>query len=356
MSYIRNGWYVAGWVDQLGEEPTRIRIMDEWVALYRLADGTPTAIGDICPHRFASLSQGKIVDDMLQCPYHGLRYDKDGVCRFNPHGDRTIPPRAKVASYPLVERYNALWIWMGDREKVDAELIPDLEQFDKPALARSHGYLHVRANYQLVADNLLDLTHAEFLHPFLVPEGAAERTRLDVRQDGVTVWSMMWIDHQPITPLFSLVWDNDETQAQFRSHTMWTAPSSIAIDTGMAKEGEDEMDWPTLPSFHLLTPETENSAHYFWMIGRNRRVEDSELGVNIHNAIHQAFTTEDEPMIARAQDNMGEADFWDLEPAILSSDKAAIRARRITQKLIREEGREAPASVKEATAASLETV
>jgi vanillate O-demethylase monooxygenase subunit len=228
---------------------------------------------------------------------------------------------------------------MGDQDLADPDLIPDLDVFDKPALARSHGYLHVRANYQLIVDNLLDLTHAEFLHPFLVPEGAAERTRLDVRQEGQSVWSMMWIDRQPITPLFNLVWDNDETVVQFRSHTMWTAPSAIGIDTGMAKEGENDADWPTLPSFHLLTPETETSAHYFWMIGRNRRIEDEELGQNIHNAIHQAFTTEDEPMIARAQENMGEADFWELEPSILSSDKAAIRARRITQKLIREEGK-----------------
>lgn len=148
---------------------------------------------------------------------------------------------------------------------------------------------------------------------------------------------MFWIDQEPITPLFRLVWDREEDSAQFRSHVMWTAPSAIALDSGMAKEGENEADWPMLPSFHLLTPETESTAHYFWMMGRNRKIEDEELSRNIQETIDRIFGQEDEPMIARAQENMGNGDFWSLEPAILSSDSAAIRARRITQKLVREE-------------------
>lgn len=335
--FLKNAWYVADWSEFLLADPKRIKILDEPIAMYRLPDGTPVAMHDVCPHRFASLSQGKVIGDRLQCPYHGLQFDSSGRCVHNPHGDGMIVPRPPQRTYPLVERHHAVWIWMGDAEKADPDLIPDLALYDSPVFQESRGYLHVRSNYQLVTDNLLDLTHAAFLHPFLADADYATNARFEVKQEGREIWSNLWNDACKITPLFQLVWDSEDELGDMRSLMRWTAPSCLALDVGVTYVGAAPEAGPAIPSCHLLTPETENSTHYFWMVARNRQLENDELGRTIHAGLASAFENEDEPMIAQVAENMAGKDFWDLDPMILRTDAAAVRARRTLAKMIREE-------------------
>jgi phenylpropionate dioxygenase-like ring-hydroxylating dioxygenase large terminal subunit len=334
MTFLRDAWYVAGWGEQLAPGPARIKVLNESIALYRLQDGRSVALADRCPHRSASLSGGQIINDALQCPYHGLRFDAQGRCVHNPHGNGAIPPRAHVKAYPLVERHHALWVWMGEATEADESLIPDFSIYDDASLVSSRGYLHVRSNYELINDNLLDLSHAAFLHPFLTNDGAPARSRTEVKQDGTTVWSYMWNDKEPLTPLFKLVWDGKGEICDMRAHMRWTAPSSLLLDVGVTEVGAPPAEGPALPSAHLLTPETDTSTHYFWMVGRNRQPDNVELGQIIHSGIARAFTTEDEPMITRVAENMGGAEFWSLKPAILPGDAAALQARRVLAELI----------------------
>ena len=338
MPFLRNAWYVAAWAtDVAPKAATRIQIMGEWIALFRDQAGALSAIGDRCPHRFASLSQGKVVGDRLECPYHGLQFDGQGRCVHNPHGDGALPPALPLANYTLAERYGAVWIWMGDREVADPLLIPDFTLFESPDYATSQGYLHVQAPYGLVTDNLLDLTHAAYIHPFLASKASISRTRTSVDQQGTTVRYNFWIDDEPITPLFQLVWTGESKTAQLRSHMRWTAPSNLLLDVGMTAENQVEEDSPAFPSAHLLTPETETTTHYFWIIGRNRHKDDEDIGRLLHAGVSQAFTQEDEPMISRVHENMAGQDFWTLRPLVLAGDAAAIRARRILAKLIKDE-------------------
>ncbi|MDB5717660.1 MAG: Vanillate O-demethylase oxygenase subunit, partial [Sphingomonas bacterium] len=113
MTYLRNCWYAAAWPHEVSEAPLARKLLDHHVVLYRTTDGVAHALEDRCPHRFAPLSMGRLIDDQLQCPYHGLRFGTDGACVYNPHYD-ALPRAAKVASYPLLDRYGMLWIWMGD--------------------------------------------------------------------------------------------------------------------------------------------------------------------------------------------------------------------------------------------------
>jgi len=338
MPFLRNAWYMAGWAEQLSDKPLRIKILGRGIALYRLSNGEAVAIGDRCAHRFASLGDGKIVNDSLQCPYHGLRYDRTGQCVHNPHGDGAIPPRARVDSYRLIERHHGLWIWMGDPGLADPLKIPDFSLFDRADLASSRDRLYVRANYELVSDNLLDLSHAAYLHPFLATEGLASRSRTEVKRVDTTVWSFMWNDNEPVTPLFKLVWDGNGDRGDLRSHMRWTAPCNLYLDVGMTDVAAVSTEsGPWLPSAHLLTPETESSTHYFWMIARNRQQTNEELGKIIHQGISRAFTTEDEPMISRIFENMNGEDFRTLRPAMLPGDTAASLARRVLSTMIADE-------------------
>ena len=166
-AYLRNAWYVAAWSDGVGDGQLVPRtIMDEPIVLYRKADGAVAAIEDRCAHRFAPLSMGKIVGgDRVQCPYHGLEYDGSGACVRNPHGTKNIPPRARVKSYPVIEKHKAVWVWMGD-QPADESKIPDFGVLDNvPELhTTKRDSIVIKANYQLIIDNLLDLSHTSYLH------------------------------------------------------------------------------------------------------------------------------------------------------------------------------------------------
>lgn len=337
MTFLRNSWYVAAWNEALAPGPQQIKILGETLALYRNAEGTAVAVGGICPHRFASLASGTLVDDALQCPYHGLRFDQSGRCVHNPHAPESRGPDIRIAAYPVIERHRAIWVWMGDPPRADPALIPDLSALDAEDFECSRDYLAVKANYQLVTDNLLDLSHVAYLHPFLTTPGFAERSEHEVKQEGRNIWSNMRNADEEVTPIFALLWDGKEKRGRFRSLMRWTVPSNLLLDVGMEYHDAPGSDGPTLISAHLLTPETESTTHYFWTIGRNRRQGDAELTRTIHEGIDQAFTREDEPMIAEVAQNMAGRDFWSMRPVILPTDRAAVRARRLLAKLMTDE-------------------
>src|SRR3546814_4170884 len=141
-------------------------MLDMDVVLYRRADGEPVAVSGICPHRFAPLSLGRVDGDNLVCGYHGLRFDQTGNCIFNPHGKGVIPPKTRLRSYPVADRNGALWVWTGDPERADPDSIVDFDFVaDRENWSAFTGYPNIKANSQLVIDNLLDLTHAAYLHP-----------------------------------------------------------------------------------------------------------------------------------------------------------------------------------------------
>jgi len=183
MPFLMNTWYCAGWGNELGpDDLVGRKLLGESVLLYRTEDGVAHAIGNACPHRFAPLSMGKKVGDSVACPYHGLQFNSEGECTLNPFSD-TIPAAAKVAKYTLVERWQALWIWMGDQDKADPDLIPDFSMVEpEEGFGWVNGSHEVAAHYELVVDNLLDRSHVQFMHPLLIHNGAEiEPTYEDVQ-------------------------------------------------------------------------------------------------------------------------------------------------------------------------------
>ena len=200
--FLRNSWYVAARSAEVGRKLLGRIVLSEPVVLYRREDGTPVALEDRCAHRHLPLSMGTLVGDTLQCLYHGLRYDKTGTCVRVP-GQDTIPRAARVKSYPVVERYHWLWIWMGEAARADPDNIPDFHWLDDPDWGAKGEYLHVKGNWQLVVDNLLDLTHLAFVHGTTIGNPAlVEQAQVKVQRtaDGVAV--TRWIVDAPAPPTF----------------------------------------------------------------------------------------------------------------------------------------------------------
>jgi vanillate O-demethylase monooxygenase subunit len=303
--------------------------------LYRKENGDPIAMLDRCPHRFVPLSLGTLRGDEIACAYHGLRFDSAGICTHNPHG-ATIPKAARVDTYPVVDRHGATWIWFGDAEAADPALIPDYSPFASPGrYAAVHGYTHMKANYELITDNLLDLSHVAYLHPDLRPTRIAGTFHGELVQDGQTLCNKALVRGGYPNNLFKIFWP--EEPSDFRSNMRWDAPSVLYLDVGITGIGQPEADGVALPSAHLLTPETETTTHYFWAVARNVKLDDAELGARMGEIIMRAFTNEDAPVIAAQQANMGTCDLMSLKPVLLETDGAALRARRILARMIADE-------------------
>ena len=164
MSYVRNAWYVGAWSHEVEpRKPLALTILGAPITLYRGESGRLVALEDRCVHRLAPLSLGRCEGDRLRCMYHGLLYDPDGAVVEIPGQDQ-IPPRARVRSYPVVERHSWLWIWMGSAEEADEALIPTAVGLDDPDYILGHGQLDYAAEARLINDNLLDFSHLTFVH------------------------------------------------------------------------------------------------------------------------------------------------------------------------------------------------
>lgn len=336
MPFLRNAWYAAGWKHEIDDKPLSRTILDEPVVIFKGVDGEPVALIDRCSHRFAPLSLGKVDGDTIQCPYHGLTFGRDGSCVRNPHGKGAIVSSMHVKSFPALVQNGMIWIWAGDKEKVTGRP-PSYDFLEQEGWSVMHGYLHVSANYELVTDNLLDLSHAEYLHPFIAPPGTAAAIRYKaVEKDGaVTAFHSM--PDQPNTPLFKLLLDDAVERVDGRAHMHWQAPANMMLDTGATPVGESVEEGASIPQAHLLTPETENTTHYFWGLARNRLIDDAAITDMLFAGINNAFQFEDEPMIRAVHERMRGRALFDLSPALLPMDEAAVRARRILARRIAEE-------------------
>ena len=116
--FPKNGWYAAIWSKDLTGKPVGRTFLGEAVVLFRGTNGRPGALEDRCCHRAAPLSLGTVEGDHLRCGYHGLTFDTKGQCISVP-GQDTVPSGARVRAYPVAERYNVVWIWMGDPARAD---------------------------------------------------------------------------------------------------------------------------------------------------------------------------------------------------------------------------------------------
>ncbi|HEX4195070.1 MAG TPA: Rieske 2Fe-2S domain-containing protein, partial [Stellaceae bacterium] len=161
--FLRNCWYVAAEAGEVTRVPLPRLLLGEPVVMYRREDRTPVALEDRCCHRRAPLSKGKLIGDRLQCGYHGFTFDASGACVAIPGQDR-VPPSVGVRAYPLVERHGYCWIWMGAANAADVSRIPDFSRNTDPGWTTVHDRLPIAAHYQLMVENLIDLSHLAFVH------------------------------------------------------------------------------------------------------------------------------------------------------------------------------------------------
>ncbi|MBM3486033.1 MAG: aromatic ring-hydroxylating dioxygenase subunit alpha [Alphaproteobacteria bacterium] len=337
--YLRNAWYVAAWDHELDAGLVARTFLDEPVVLYRAGDGKPVALEDRCCHRSMPLSLGKRVGDNLQCGYHGLVFDPSGRCVEVP-GQTAVPPGGRIRSFPVVERWKWIWIWMGDPALADPDLIPNWWWMSSPDWQVVKGpVLHIKCNYQLINDNLLDLSHTTFVHADTIGnEAVAEQpVKTERIKDGARMTRQI-IDCPP-PPLYAkhLWFKGNVDRWQIVDAT---APSYCDVWIGCAHAGQGATpenapnNAKDTAEFHALsigTPETARSTYQFYAHARQFMLTSAEIDMVYKRDFLRVFQ-EDVVIMEAQQDRMDRA--TDLKWIDINVDAPGLAMRKALLDLI----------------------
>ena len=150
------------------------------LVLYRTPDGEATALLDRCPHRNVPLSRGRVVGDLLECPYHGWRFDRSGQCAHVPGlCNDEVKPGRRASSFATREQDGLVWIYA----TADTEPVRDpfaMPLVNDPRYTTVYEMVEANGSIHATAENALDVPHTAFLHGGLFRKRGGERNRIEV--------------------------------------------------------------------------------------------------------------------------------------------------------------------------------
>lgn len=334
---VENAWYIAAWSHEVDDKPLGRRILNKRVVIFRDASGRAAVLEDRCCHRAAPLTQGLVVSEGIQCGYHGMVFDADGDCVVNP-GEESSSFDLCVRSYPVVERQNFVWIWTGDPALADPAKIFDFPWHNDTDKWPFHfDVYHLKCNYMLMMDNLMDLTHLAYLHAGTIGGHANKHTEASLEttrtEEGVRL--VRWMMNTPPSPTFSRAIKfkgNIDRWAEFE----YVAPGSVRQWAGglgvecNARENREQEGAFAIRLFHGVTPETDTTCHYFWSVANGYRQDDPAAGAALYRDTAATFL-EDQVMLEAQQEILSEEPDRQLLPR--RQDEAVMHARRAVARL-----------------------
>jgi vanillate O-demethylase monooxygenase subunit len=339
-NYPLNCWYVAATSEEVGRKLLGRRLLGEDVLLYRQESGVVVALEDRCLHRSAPLSLGYLVGDQVVCGYHGFTYAPTGQCVRVP-SQTNVPYGAYVRSFPVREDAPFVWIWPGDPARAATSAPPSLPWLHDQSWATFGGTLHVDANYLLLHDNALDLTHFPFVHHELSTKGYRELPppplEVEVSETEVT--------YRRIFPPTGLAeWQvratglSPEQKYEQREAGKFVSPG-LHIDhmdiVVPASDGKSSRVYEKV-YIRAFTPEGPASTHVFWQVARNFATDDKAVTEDLRD-IHVRMQLEDKPILEAIQAHeRGRR----LPPDVsVNADLASIKAQQIVETMLgRERG------------------
>jgi len=303
-----NAWYAAAWDVEIKRALTPRTICNQHIVFYRKGDGSVAALADACWHRLVPLSRGRLDGDQVICGYHGLVFNAQGRCTHMP-SQETINPSACVRAYPVAERHRFIWVWPGDPALADPAKIPDLHWNHDPDWSGDGGLIHVKCDYRLVIDNLMDLTHETFVHGSSIGNDAVAEAPFETTHGERTATVTRWMKGIEPPPFWRGQLGKPGLVDRWQI-IRFEAPATIAIDVGVAPTGSgapegDRSQGVNGMVINTITPETDRSSHYFWAFARNYRRDEQALTTQLREGVSSIFR-EDEEILEAQQKAMDE--------------------------------------------------
>lgn len=334
--FVMNAWYVAAIAADVGRVPLRRVICNEPIVLFRAENGDAVALADRCIHRRLPLSEGKLHGDRLVCGYHGFTYDLAGHCVAVP-GQERVPRRAGVRAYAVVERFGWIWLWLGEVETADEAKLPALPGMGEDGWVPFRDHLHVNAHYQLLVDNLIDLSHETYVHTSSIGNESVAETPIEVRREADEVLVDRVMRDIPPPPFFAAAAGSDANVDRYQL-VRFQPPCYVNVEARTVPPGNNDPN-AGVRFFVLdcLVPETERTTNYYWAVARNFRLQDGEFGEWWHKTVCTIF--EEDRAVLEAQQGSIESDHSGVRTLDVSIDGGTILARQVVEELLAAEGK-----------------
>lgn len=336
--FPKNIWYVAASSDEIKEKPFARVICNERVVFYRDTTGKVVGLQDFCPHRGAPLSLGYVCNGNLVCGYHGLEMGCSGKTVAMP-GQR-VNGFPSIKSFPVLERYGFIWIWPGNPDLADDNKIPVQEWYNNSEWAYGGGLYHIKCDYRLMIDNLMDLTHETYVHSTSIGQKEIDETPCKTSVEGDMVITSRFMSNIEPPPFWKMAMRNhnlpDNVNVDRWQICRFTPPSNVMIEVGVALMGCGGYDAPNDKKVYsvvtdFITPETDQSIHYFWGMARKFNPGDAALTDTIRDGQGKIFA-EDSEMLERQQINLRENS--DRKLLMLNIDAGGVQSRKIIDRII----------------------
>jgi phenylpropionate dioxygenase-like ring-hydroxylating dioxygenase large terminal subunit len=334
-TFVENAWYVAGRSQEFPvNQPKGLKICSRPVLVWRTGDGKLVSFDDRCVHKRMPLSEGVVLSDgVLECPYHGFCYDGAGNCvRIPSQLDLPIPSRAKLRPFPIVEQDGLAWVWLGDPALSGKAVPPPTPELAGPQWA-THMFdpVLVPANYALLIENLMDITHFYPLHDGNI--GDIEQSKIPVELveetlNGVpTVKTIRRVQNYRQPP-FMADWFGYPVVDRWHTHHMM-GPGLTRVELRCAPPGKLGVA-PGERGYvihHSHTP-IDGTSHT-WRLWVSTRSKDLTSSIA---ATFPAVMDEDRWALERQQRNF-EYPEDGYHEVYLRSDKALLRCRKILEEM-----------------------
>lgn len=235
-----------------------------------------------------------------------------------------------------------IWIWMGDAALANPALVPDCHRQDSPDWASIPAYMHYASDYRLILDNLLDFSHASFVHEatFGGSEAiAATKPKIEQTPDGVRM-TRWYLDLPEIPPYLKGMETFSGPVDRWHIYDLSTAGNVFRMDSGSAPAGTGAPDGHRVPEamqFHatqIMTPEDEHNTHFFWTYAHNFNLGDPAFTADLAARIEHGFI-EDKVMIEAQQQTIDES--GDDKMAYIFADNGLMLGRRLLEQSIAKE-------------------
>jgi vanillate O-demethylase monooxygenase subunit len=333
--WVTNAWYVAAWDAEVDSAPLARTICGVPMVFYRKLSRQVVALRDACPHRLLPLSLGLREGDSIRCKYHGLKLGPDGVAEEMPLKSDGVNRGICAEAFVTHERHRFVWVWVGERDKADPALIPDLWPCSHPDWRFDGGYYHVAADYRLMIDNLMDLTHETYVHAGSIGQPEIMHAPLVCQTEGDSVVLSRWMPGIDAPPFWRGALGQEGPVDRWQI-CRFLLPSAVIIDVGVAPVGAGatlERHDQGVRGFviDVMTPESETSHHYFWGMARNFDIDDQ--GFTARFKQQQGAVFAQDKVILEAQQRSIEAN-PDMKLQAYSIDQGGIRARQIISRKI----------------------
>ena len=325
-NYPLNCWWVAAFSDEIENRLLGRWLLDTPVVLYRKSDGSITAMEDRCPHRAAPLSMGRLIDDTVQCGYHGFRFNREGKCVLAPSVGRPLPA-VTVPVYPVIENPPLVWIYLGDPTRIDdVPLPPLLDWMNDDRFHSVNGRLDIAANYLLLKENVLDATHFGFVHSdsFKITDIVSAPS---FESDATTTTFRQHVKGSPLAAMYAeplglktgTPYDR-ETWGSFLSPALQAG----GVDFICPASGDKVGRFRTL---HATTPVDDRNMLYFWLIARDFGTAPEEM--NALEKLTLIGFSEDENMLVAIQQMNDRYSGHAMPEVSVKADTAGVQARRL---------------------------